>query len=525
MAYLRLTFPSGQQGACSGSLIGARWVLTAGHRLSDETTNQRVAASGVQVLLGFPDITKAAPTDFRAASAVAVMDGYDSRYLQYGVHDVGLVQLAAPAPQFSQARFPRPQDAAAWAPGAIGSVLGWGALAGGNPPVGSPQLQETELTVYSDQACGLDAIPAWNPAQLLCAANAPHYTCFGDSGGPLLFGAPQPIVAGVVSGVSANCDGAQLQTFTELAEPGMNAFVRQHVPLAEIDADPAAPQPGDTVTVASAGTAYPTLRWDLDADGQFDDAAGPAGTLGVDTGTRVVGLQGTDGNGDDERRYVALDVRPRTPVNLAAPAPNLRVREGQPVAVTVATNGGGSGAVAVQALSQTALPNRDFFAGPLAAPLTFARGDASKTIVVPTRDDWSAERLETFGLQLGAPSGQLVAGQDLSRVVTIVDDEDLVPDARHTLHLRGARVALRVKVLRPGKAKLALQRIVRGKVTNVGSTSPSFKRLGRTIVRIKLTRSARRLVRRSHRAPTVQLAATKNGDPMGPPLRRKLAKR
>lgn len=524
LAYMRVTFPNGTQGVCSGSLIAARWVLTAGHCLSDETTNERVAASGVQVVLGFPDITKAAAADFRAASAVAVFDGYDSRFPRYGVHDVGLGQLAVPAPQFSQARFPRPQDAPAWAPGATGSVLGWGKLSGSDP-AGSTRLQETELTIVSDQACELDRISVWNPAELFCASNPPRFTCFGDSGGPFLVGAGQPIAAGVVSGVSANCDGQQLQTFTELGEGAINAFVRQRVPLPEIDADPAAPQPGDNVTVASAGTAYSTLRWDLDADGQFDDATGPRATVGVDTGTRVVGLEGTDAAGDDERRHIALDVRPRTPVDLAAPAPNLRVREGQPVAVTVATNGGGSGAVAVQALAQTAAPNRDYFAGPLAAPVTFARGEASKTVVVPTRDDWTAERSKTFGLQLGAPSGQLVAGQNISRVVTIVDDDDLVPDARRTLHLRGARVALRVKVLRSGKARLALQRIVRGTIANLGATSPRFRHRGRTTVRIKLTRSARRLVRRSHRALTVQVAVAKNGDPMGPPLKRKLAKR
>jgi hypothetical protein len=508
---------------CSGSLIAARWVLTAGHCLSDETTNERVAASGVQVVLGFPDITKAAAADFRAASAVAVFDGYDSRFPRYGVHDVGLGQLAVPAPQFSQARFPRPQDAPAWAPGATGSVLGWGKLSG-TDPAGSTRLQETELTIVSDQACELDRISVWNPAELFCASNPPRFTCFGDSGGPFLVGAGQPIAAGVVSGVSANCDGQQLQTFTELGEGAINAFVRQRVPLPEIDADPSAPQPGDNVTVASAGTAYSTLRWDLDPDGQFDDATGPRATVGVDKGTRVVGLEGTDAAGDDERRHIALDVRParrstwrrrRPPARPRGPAG--RRHRGHQRRRVGRRRGAGAGP---DRRAQPRLLRR-----PTGRPgdLRARRGEQDGRRPHARRLDRRA--LEDLRPAARRAVGTARRGANISRVVTIVDDDHLVPDARRTLHLRGARVALRVKVLRSGKARLALQRIVRGTIANLGATSPRFRHRGRTTVRIKLTRSARRLVRRSHRALTVQVAVAKNGDPMGPPLKRKLAKR
>jgi PKD repeat protein len=108
--------------------------------------------------------------------------------------------------------------------------------------------------------------------------------------------------------------------------------VTNRPPVAEFDASPAAPAPGQDVTLTSrstdpdGGTLQLTQAWDLNGDGAFDDATGAVAHASFTAGTHLVRLRVTDGNGATtvaERTLVvaepvlaapALDAPPASPV-------------------------------------------------------------------------------------------------------------------------------------------------------------------------------------------------------------------
>jgi hypothetical protein len=55
--------------------------------------------------------------------------------------------------------------------------------------------------------------------------------------------------------------------------------------------------------------------------------------------------------------------------------------------------------------------------------VTFGPGEASKTFTVPILNDTVKEATETFGVNLGTPTGGAVIGSRSWAIVTIVDDD------------------------------------------------------------------------------------------------------
>ncbi len=89
-------------------------------------------------------------------------------------------------------------------------------------------------------------------------------------------------------------------------------------PTASFNVAPASPFDGDSVTFSSTSGdpdgPLTGIQWDLDADGQYDDASGPVVSRAYAAGARIVRLLVTDSRGATataERRFDVLRRPPR----------------------------------------------------------------------------------------------------------------------------------------------------------------------------------------------------------------------
>jgi secreted trypsin-like serine protease len=191
---------------CTGSVIAPTRVLTAAHCVSGFNV------ANFQVIVGRPDLRNpSVGQTIPVASGRAHPD-----FIQTGLHDVGVLDLAQPTSATPVAVATPEQNAAATFPGAQLRVAGYGAT----KPFGihlSPFLKTTVEQVRTDQRC-LRAYTRdlFAPESMICALGAkrPHggrfkihtSACSGDSGGPLVADtASGPVEVGTVSYGGALC--------------------------------------------------------------------------------------------------------------------------------------------------------------------------------------------------------------------------------------------------------------------------------------------------------------------------------
>ncbi len=175
--------------ACGGTLVSARWVLTAGHCVDDED-GRVLPASAFNLRIG--GTTRAngdlAPVDRveRHPSFRAVEGPQTGNALYF---DVALLHLTARAVK-EPIRMIGAGDSEAplWQPGAEATVIGWG----WTTPTGSPSttLREAKVPVRADADCAAAWGDLYSAESLLCAGGSNVDTCPGDSGGPLMV--PRP---------------------------------------------------------------------------------------------------------------------------------------------------------------------------------------------------------------------------------------------------------------------------------------------------------------------------------------------
>ena len=123
---------------------------------------------------------------------------------------------------------------------------------------------------------------------------------------------------------------------SSLAEPGLFArigdaplsgWVHARTPQADFELSHQ-PRAGEAVRLTSTSTHpegadyFKTFRWDLDNDGEFDDATGPSIThTYARVGEAVAGLEASRENGDVASIYYAFDVM-ELPAGTTTTAPN-----------------------------------------------------------------------------------------------------------------------------------------------------------------------------------------------------------
>src|SRR5204863_2983463 len=103
--------------------------------------------------------------------------------------------------------------------------------------------------------------------------------------------------------------------------------VANRSPVAAFSSAPASPKTGDTISFTSASSdpdgTVASQAWDLDNDGQYDDATGAAATKAfAKAGTYTVGLKVTDDNGDSATAQHTVTVTNRLPVAAFELSPN-----------------------------------------------------------------------------------------------------------------------------------------------------------------------------------------------------------
>lgn len=239
---------------CGGSLIAARWVLTAAHCVE--------AGSPSHVMIGGKDLFAPGP----GAQVIPV----DQRIVHPDYNgedffnDIALLHLtAAPSNADSVKIKLSTQDPAAGQPVA---VAGWGSIStDGMTP--ADELREADVNVIGQSACSMQ----WGaslPASTICAqfpngANT-RDACSGDSGGPLVWqGAGGPTLVGLVSfGPASGCANPSISAVYTRVSSFLD-WIGQYVGKA-LSADKQALSFGDIDI--NAGAAQQTLTYTANGD-------------------------------------------------------------------------------------------------------------------------------------------------------------------------------------------------------------------------------------------------------------------
>lgn len=252
---------------CSGTLVDARHVITAGHCAAASGSTAKSPAS---FTVGWSPTGALPPTMWAGVSQVALHPDYDDRTY---VNDIAVLNLASPlvgAPTMPLAT--AAQARTALAAGETVQAAGFGYTSVRGPL--SDRALVADVTIIPNRVCG-DATLTYrigdvsfygldvDTSTAVCAIGVQPTgtliidTCQGDSGGPLFSGTPTgPRLLGLVS-VGVGCAGFDLVDgrMEELAEktPGVYTRITPYLPwLAELGVRSAPLAPTITATPADA---------------------------------------------------------------------------------------------------------------------------------------------------------------------------------------------------------------------------------------------------------------------------------
>jgi len=360
---------------CGGTLVSARWFVTAGHCVTNDAGDTVLAPTAFHVTLGRSDLNDTSTGAVFTADAVI-------RHAQFAAlpdFDVALLHLSAPAPQ-EPLGIVSASESALWGTGTIATIIGWGTTCA-TGCASTTQLREAQVPMVADSTCSADYGADFHPATMVCAGIGPTDTCQGDSGGPLMV--PRQgafVLAGITSWGVGCADRAFPGIYTRIGTPALHQWISDRIPTAAIAVSPSSPVAGDTVALTATATkpasqpGTAAFSWDLDDDGAFDDAAGATASLpAAAAGDHVVRVQESYGDGDRALARERVTVGPG--VTPDPPAP-------QPALVTPSAPSAAAPTDAAPAAAPTAAITEPLATAPLLAPALPA---LAKLVGVPTR--------------------------------------------------------------------------------------------------------------------------------------------
>ena len=196
---------------CTGAVLDATHVLTAGHCVVDENTGQATPAQDFRVYTGDANVGQlSGGSPYDAVTSAVADPSYDATADTY---DVAVLTLATPLSWNADVQAISLGPASGAVPGATLSVSGFGLEAppaSGSSPDGS--LNTLAMTVGPAGEC----TPTFD-ALVGCASAPGGATCEGDSGSALVSATTPPQLLGIVDAGAVDADNDQ-------CEPGFTTF-------------------------------------------------------------------------------------------------------------------------------------------------------------------------------------------------------------------------------------------------------------------------------------------------------------
>jgi trypsin len=431
-----------------------------------------VSPSAVTAWVGLDHLSDSDTTPGSASNLIVVHPDYDPVSLDNDVALVMLTDLSDHEP----VALGGPADPAV---GSVPAVLGWG-ITDSVTQVLSDTLLRVAAPILAPGRCSA-LEPGYDATSKICAGGAlGQDSCSGDSGGPLVLAAGTGLASlvGTVDYGSQTCGDGQPSVYQRITSGSVQPFLRFWTAMPRIESTSGNPIAGQPLTLqVTDGALFGTVdhTWDLDADGQFDDATGDAVTLPLDTSWRSVAVRATDGNGDVGKQRITI----------IPGAPPLGG-----VGVIVPPKNAGEDSVLRLPLWHTGAVGtiRATFSQPGFAPVTVTSATDATTLSIPIPGDraWSPSRTGT--LTLSAQNARLLTAA--SYTVRVFDDD--TPRIGLTgVKRRGAReILVPIKVPGPGTVKVTLMSatsdhtLLRKKLTIGGTTRKVVLRVTRKVQKL-----------------------------------------